>query len=117
MLYETFIERWTRYNGLDYISPMDRMKVLQDQRIEILRIAQGHGVLNIRVFGSTASGKTSPSSDVDFLVVMRSDSSLFDQVGLVQDLHDLLGLQVHVVTEKALHWYIRDRVMADAVEL
>ncbi len=96
---------------------MDRLKELRDQRVEILRIARGHGVLNIRVFGSTARQTTGPSSDVDFLVAMRFDASLFDQVDLVQDLQELLGQQVHVVTEKALHWYIRDRVMAEAVAL
>ena len=32
-------------------------------------------------------------------------------------LKDLLGREVDVVTEKGLHWYIRDRVCREAVPL
>lgn len=35
----------------------------------------------------------------------------------MQDLEDLLGCKVDVVAEKALHWYIRDRILAEAVPL
>jgi len=39
---------------------------------------------------------------------------LFDVGGLLLDLQNLLGRKVDVVTEKALHWYIRDQVLAEA---
>ena len=42
---------------------------------------------------------------------------LLDHVALTQDLEDLLGRRVEVVTRSALHWYIRDRVLAEAVPL
>jgi predicted nucleotidyltransferase len=32
-------------------------------------------------------------------------------------LGDLLGRRVDVVTERSLHWYIRDRVIEEAVRL
>lgn len=35
----------------------------------------------------------------------------------MQDLEELLGCKVDVVSEKALHWYIRDRVLKEAVPL
>jgi hypothetical protein len=35
-------------------------------------------------------------------------------VGLIQDLEDLLGCRVDVVTEAGLHWYIRDRIRREA---
>ena len=96
---------------------MDRLKILQRQKAEILRIARRHGAYNLRIFGSTARGEAGLGSDIDFLVEMDADRSLLDQLGLIQDLQDVLGSPVHVVTEKALHWYIRDRVMAEAVIL
>lgn len=43
--------------------------------------------------------------------------SLLDQVGLIQDLEDLLGCRVDVITEAGLHWYIRDRVRKEAKAL
>jgi uncharacterized protein len=40
-----------------------------------------------------------------------------DHVGLLQDLEDVLCCRVDVVNEKALHWYIRDRIKQEAVPL
>ena len=40
-----------------------------------------------------------------------------DHVALMQDLEDLLQRKVDVVSERALHWYIRDRVLAEAIPL
>ena len=92
-------------------------EILKERREEILRIAAKHGARNIRVFGSVARGETGPESDVDFLVEMETHSSLLDVVALIQDLQDLLGLAVHVVEKEAVHWYIRDRVLNEAVPL
>jgi predicted nucleotidyltransferase len=48
---------------------------------------------------------------------MEEGRSLLDHVALMQDLEDLLGKKVDIVTESGLHWYIRDRVLAEAVPL
>jgi predicted nucleotidyltransferase len=90
---------------------------LKAKRERILTIAARHGARNVRVFGSVVRGDARPDSDVDFLVEMGEDRSLLDHVGLVQDLEDLLGRKVDVVSERALHWFIRDRVLAEAVPL
>jgi hypothetical protein len=37
--------------------------------------------------------------------------------GLLMDLRELLGRDVDVVTEPSLHWYIRDRILREAVPL
>lgn len=92
-------------------------EVLEDRRADILRIAREHGAYNVRVFGSVARGDARPDSDVDFLVRLEEDRSLLDHVALKQDLEDLLGRSVDVANEDAIHWYIRDRVMAEAVLL
>ena len=86
----------------------------QEKRKEILSIAARYGACNVRVFGSTAQGRAGPDSDIDFLVDMEPDRSLFDLGGLWMDLQSLLGREVDVVTESALHWYIRDQILAEA---
>lgn len=91
--------------------------LLQIKRDDILKIAAEHGASNVRVFGSVARGEAGPSSDLDLLVEFDLDRSLFDHVALIQDLEDLLGRKVDVVTEDSLHWYIRDRVLAEAIAL
>ena len=92
-------------------------EILKKKRDEILRTAARHGAYNVRVFGSAVRGEAGPDSDVDFLVEMEPGRSLFDLGGLLMDLQALLGREVDVVTERGLHWYIRDRVLAEAKPL
>ncbi len=90
---------------------------LREHREEILRLAAEHGVREIRVFGSVVRGEAGPESDVDLLVRMESTRSALDHVAFMQDVGDLLGCEVDVVSEDALHWFIRNRVLAEAVPL
>ena len=90
-------------------------ELLMVKREEILRLASKYGARNVRIFGSVARGEAGADSDLDLLVELEAGRSLLDHVALIQDLEDLLGRKVDVVTERALHWYIRDRVLAEAV--
>lgn len=96
---------------------MDLQKVLQKKREEILRIAERHGAQRVRIFGSVARGEAESAKDLDLLVDMEAGRSLLDHVALWQDLEELLECNVDVVTEKSLHWYIRDRVLQEAIPL
>ena len=102
---------------LEYPHTMGINELLKNKKTEIFRLAQVHGARNVRVFGSVARGEANPSSDVDFLVQFEQGRSLFDRIGLMQDLEELLGRRVDVVTDKNLHWYIRSRVLEEAVPL
>ena len=97
--------------------PMMLEELVRTKRAQILQIAEQNGARFVRIFGSVARGESAPGSDIDFLVEMESGRSLMDLSGLLLDLQDLLGCEVDVVTEKGLHWYIRDRVLAEAVPL
>jgi uncharacterized protein len=88
---------------------------IRGRREEIFRLASTHGVKNVRVFGSVARGDAGPASDIDVLVDVEDNRSMFDLGGFQIDLQDLLGASVGVVTERSLHWYIRDRVLKEAV--
>jgi len=96
---------------------MSVTELLNVKREEVLRVAAHHGARNIRVFGSAARGEAEPSSDVDFLVELEEGRSLLDLVGLWQDLEKLLERPVDVVEPEGLHWYIRDKVLREAVPL
>lgn len=91
--------------------------LLKEKREEILQIAHKHGARNVRVFGSGAKGKVQPGSDVDLLVEMEPGKSLLDMIAIKQDLEDLLGRKVDVVTEAAVSPYIRDAVLNGAMRL
>lgn len=91
--------------------------LLKEKREDILRVAEKHGAYNVRVFGSAARGEAGSKSDIDFLVNMEESRSLLDFSGLYADLEELLGCHVDVVEPEGLHWYIRDRVLSEAVPL
>lgn len=91
--------------------------IIYDKRVEILDICRRNGASIVRIFGSVARGEAGDSSDVDFLVELEPDRSLLDHIGLQQELEDLLGVKVDVVTGRGLHPLIRDDVLAEAVPL
>jgi uncharacterized protein len=95
----------------------DRNRLIKEKREEILRLAARHGAYNVRVFGSAARGEAKPDSDLDFLVNVGPQRTPFFPGGLLADLEELLGCKVDIVTEKGLHWYIRERVLQEAVPL
>ena len=98
-------------------APVNLNQLVWQRRKEILRLATKHGATNVRVFGSVARGEAGPDSDVDLLVDLGPKLSPWFPGGLLHDLEDLLGCPVDVVTEQALHWYIRDQVLKEAVPL
>jgi predicted nucleotidyltransferase len=90
---------------------------LDTRREEILGIVRRHGGRNVRVFGSQARGEGAPDSDVDILIDLESGRSLLDIVAIKQDLEDLLGCSVDVVTEASVSPYIREHVLSEAIAL
>jgi predicted nucleotidyltransferase len=91
--------------------------LVKEHRAEILRIAAANGATRVRVFGSVARGTAGPESDLDRLIDLAPGSDLLDLIAIKQDLEDLLGRPVHVVTEAAVSPYMRDAVMRDAIPL
>lgn len=91
--------------------------ILAERRDDILRLAARYGARNVRVFGSVARGDADPHSDLDLLVKMDPDRSLFDLGGLVMDLRDLLGVRVDVVSEGSLYGRFGDLVSREAKPL
>jgi predicted nucleotidyltransferase len=87
------------------------------RRAEIIAVARQYGASDIRIFGSVARGDALESSDLDLLVRLEPDRSLFDLGGLLMDLRDLLGIKVDVVSEGALSGRFGQIVRREAVPL
>ncbi len=87
-------------------------ELLEQRRDEILDLARRHGANNLRIFGSVARGEVE-ATDIDFLVEMGPGRSFLDLVGLWQDLEDLLGCKVDVISEGGLSPYLRDRILSE----
>jgi uncharacterized protein len=96
---------------------MTASEIVRVKREEILAIARKHGASNVRVFGSIARGEADEESDIDLLVDLDAERSLFDLGALVIELNESIGHQVDVVTERGIRNRIRDRIVAEAVAL
>src|SRR5574337_189983 len=90
-------------------------ELLRFKREEILDLATKHGARNVGIFGSVARGKAGVGSDVDFLVDMEEGRSLLDLVGFWQDLEELLGCRVDVITDGGVSPYLRDMIYREAI--
>lgn len=92
-------------------------RLIEEYRDEILKLALLHGAHDVRLFGSAARGEATPDSDLDILVEFESGRSLLDRIALMQDLEDLLGVEVDVVTLRSLHKDLQSHVLRDAQPL
>lgn len=91
--------------------------LLRDKRDLIFKVANKHGIKNIRVFGSVARREDVPESDLDLLVDFEEGRSLFDLIRFKQEIEDLLNIKVDVVTENSLHWGMKEEVLNGAIQL
>jgi predicted nucleotidyltransferase len=71
----------------------------------------------VHVFGSVVRGEAKTGSDLDLLVKLEPGRSLLDLIAIKQDLEDLLGCEVDVVTEAAISPYMKEQVLKEAVSL
>jgi len=86
-------------------------------RREILDAAARHGIRNVRVFGSIARGDDHENSDVDFLVDVEAGRTLLDVIAFEQDVQQLLGRHVDVLTDGGLSPYLQRRILTEAALL
>jgi len=77
-----------------------------------------YGVAELSVFGSVARGEARPDSDLDLLYVLVPGRHLgFSLNRLEDELSELFGRSVDLVSKAAVHRAIRDTVLADAQKL
>jgi len=87
-------------------------KILQDHKTTL---KDEYGVIEIGLFGSYTKGNQKKASDVDILVEFEKTIDLFTFVQLKNHLSDLLGVNVDLVTKKALKPKIGERILSETV--
>jgi uncharacterized protein len=90
----------------------------QVDRARIAEICRRFGVKELALFGSVARGDESDDSDVDLLYVAGPDARLGFAINQLEDeLEAVFGRSVDLVSRKALHRLIRERVEREAQTL
>jgi hypothetical protein len=82
----------------------------------IAELCRRHQVRELAVFGSAARGEARPDSDIDLLVEFYPEArvGLLGFARLMNELSELLGRKVDLVSKPGLKPLIRDAVLAEA---
>ena len=83
-------------------------------RTTIRSVVLRHRACNTRVFGSVLHGKDQEGSDLDILMDLTPETSMFDMGAVRHEVLQLLGVHVDVLTPNALPDSFRARVSAEA---
>ena len=91
-------------------------ELVEGRKLDIRLLAERYGISNVRIFGSVARGDSHAGSDIDFLVDIPREATLFDLSRFRRELAALLGVEVDVVSSRALLSRDRD-VLEEAIGL
>jgi uncharacterized protein len=89
-------------------------EVFEKNRQLIRAAVARYRTTNPRIFGSVLHGTDRDDSDIDILIDTLPGATLFDLIGLEQELERVMGVPVQIVTASELHRFIKDRVLAEA---
>jgi len=96
--------------------PSELLHIHREKILEVL--ARYPRLSNLRVVGSVARGEDTEDSDVDFLVDLVPGATLFDLGGLHEDLEELLGIPVDVMSSRSrMDEYMKMTIERDAVHI
>ncbi len=65
-------------------------------------LADKYGIESIKIFGSYAEGKQTETSDLDLIAVFKNTPSLIELVRIEEELGEMLGVKVDLLTEEAI---------------
>jgi uncharacterized protein len=92
----------------------DQMQAVREKIIDILR---RNDVKRASFFGSIVRGELTEGSDIDILVEFEGKKSLLDLAHLKNELEDTINRRVDVLTYKSLHPRLKDRILAEQVQI
>jgi len=96
---------------------MYTLDMIRSRRDDIHAITTRYQVTNVRIFGSVARGTQDERSDIDILIHPGPNFSLFTHSDLMHELEVLLGVQVHVVSDRGLKPRVLEQVVREAIPL
>jgi predicted nucleotidyltransferase len=82
---------------------------------ELKAVCGRYGVSRLEVFGSASRSEATSGSDIDLLYELAPGARLgWDIEKLADELSDLFGRPVDLVSRASLHERLRDKVLAEA---
>lgn len=85
---------------------------------QLAAICDRYGIAELKIFGSRARGTARPDSDIDVLYTLRPGRRLGWEIEqLADELAELLGRPVDLVSARSLHPMLRPAVLAETQPL
>lgn len=88
---------------------------IEEIKQKLLPILRPYGVKRAGLFGSCVREELRQDSDIDILVDIEKDISLFDFIGLKLEIEDALGKKVDLVEYAAIKPLLRNRILNEQV--
>ena len=114
---EAVIVPYATYRAAESFTSAPTLDAMGQKRRLILRLAELSHLDSVRVTGSVARGDATPESDIDLIVDPRPGASLLDLAQFADDLEQLFGRPVDVLSARALDPQTDAALLADAVPL
>jgi len=89
----------------------------EELKRKIIPVLRRHGVVHAAIFGSFARGTPEEESDLDIVIEFEGEKSLLYLIALRLELEELLGREIDLLTYRALHPRIRQRVLQEQVAI
>jgi hypothetical protein len=88
---------------------------VEADEVRLAAICDKYGIAELKIFGSRARGEERPDSDIDVLYTLQPGRRLgWDIEQLADELTELFGRQVDLVSLRSLHPLLQSSVLAEA---
>ncbi len=88
---------------------------IEEIKRKIIPILQRYGVKKVGLLGSCVRGEVREDSDIDILVEIRKDISLFDFVGIKLEIEETLERKVDLVEYSTIKPLLKERILKEQV--
>lgn len=88
---------------------------IEELKEKILPFLKKCGISNAGIFGSFVRGDLDEESDIDIVIEIEKDITLFDFIDIKLELEEILNKKVDLVEYSALKPFIRDSILKEQV--
>ena len=90
---------------------------IEKVKMKIIPILKKHEIKKAGLFGSLVRGELSPESDIDILVQIDKDISLWDFIGIKIEIENELNRKVDLVEYSEIKPLLRNSILKEQVAL
>jgi predicted nucleotidyltransferase len=90
---------------------------IENIKEKILPVLKKHGIKKAAICGSFAKGEESEDSDIDILVEIADDLSLFDFVGIKLEIEKIVGREVDLIEYDTIKSAIKESLLEEEIAI